>query len=320
MSPSSSSSSSSSSSNRHRMRELPAFIPPMLAKAGEPFDSDRHLFEIKWDGTRALAFIDRRGHQLLNRRRVDMTDRYPEMEFLSKNLPKGTILDGEIVVLRNGKPDFNALQKREHARSARKITMVSRSTPATFIAFDLLFDSYEVLIERPLSERRERLRELVDECDHPRLIMSEGVVGSGTQYFAEACKLGLEGVVAKRLDSPYLPGQRTDCWIKIKRQETYACAVIGFTRAETVRPDFSALVIASEIDGKFQCVGRVGSGFDGKLRDRINGFLWSHLREQPVIPCREKALWVEPGLYCEVRCMERTKGGMLRAPVFVGEL
>src|SRR6187200_1175466 len=115
---------------RHRMRELPAFVEPMLAKPGKPFDSDQHLFEIKWDGTRALAFIDRRGHQLLNRRRVDMTDRYPEMAFLS-TLPKGTIIDGEMVVLRNGKPDFNALQSREHARSARKITMVSRSTPAT---------------------------------------------------------------------------------------------------------------------------------------------------------------------------------------------
>jgi DNA ligase D-like protein (predicted ligase) len=305
-------------SNRHRLRELPAFIPPMLAKAGTPFDSDRHLFEIKWDGTRALAFIDRRGHQLLNRRRVDMTDRYPEFDLLSK-LPMGTVLDGEIVVLRGGKPDFNALQKREHARSKRKITMVSKSAPATFIAFDLLVDEYEVMIERPLTERRERLRDIVDDRDHPRLIMSEGVVGSGASYFAEACKLGLEGVVAKRLDGPYLPGKRSDCWIKIKRQESYTCAVIGFVPAESVHADFSALVIASQIEGELRCVGRVGTGFDAKLRQRINDYLWSHLREQPVVPCREKARWVEPGLCCTVRCMERTKGGQLRAPVF-GEL
>ena len=305
-------------STRRRMRELPAFVEPMLATPGTPFDSDEHLFEIKWDGTRALAFVDRRGHQLLNRRRVDMTGRFPEFDFLA-SLDKGTILDGEIVVLRGGKPDFNALQRREHARSQRKIAMVSRSTPATFVAFDLLFDCYEVMLERPLHERRDRLREIVARCGDPRLVMSEGVIGSGVQYFEEVCKLGLEGMVAKRLDSPYLPGKRTDCWLKIKRQEQYICAVIGFVPAETARPDFSALVIATKIGDALHCVGRVGSGFDAKMRDRVNAYLWSHLRERPVIASREKARWVDPGLYCDVRCMERTKGGQLRAPV-IGEL
>lgn len=299
----------------HGMRELPAFVEPMLARAGPPFDSDRHLFEIKWDGTRALAFVDGRGHRLLNRRRVDMTLRYPELDFLAQ-LDAGTVLDGEIVVLRGGKPDFAALQKREHARSKRKIDMVAQSAPATFIAFDMLFDGYEVLLDRPLVERRERLREAVGGCGQPRLVMSEGVIGSGAGYFAEACKLGLEGVVAKRLDSKYLPGKRTDAWIKIKRHETYTCAVIGFVPADGPGQDFSALVIASEIEGQMRCVGRVGTGFDAALRDRINAYLWSHPRGQPVVPCQEKARWVEPGLYCTIRCMERTTGGQLRAPVF----
>jgi DNA ligase D-like protein (predicted ligase) len=307
----------SAAAARQVMRELPAFIEPMLAKAGAPFDSDEHLFEIKWDGTRALAFVDRRGHQLINRRRVDMTGRYPEFDFLA-TLEKGTVIDGEMVVLRGGKPDFSLLQSRDHARSKRKITMGSRATPATFVAFDLLFDCYEVMMDRPLVERRARLREIVAACGNPRLIMSEGVLGGGIAYFDEACKLGLEGVVAKRLHSPYLPGKRTDCWIKIKRQEQYPCAVIGFVPAETAHPDFSALVIATQIGGELTCVGRVGSGFDGKTRDRINRYLWSHLREQPVIPTREKARWVEPGLYCNVRCMERSSRGQLRAPVFAG--
>lgn len=302
----------------HRMRELPEFVEPMLAKAGPPFDSDRHLFEIKWDGTRALAFVDRHGHQILNRRRVDMTSRYPEFGFLAQ-LDAGTVLDGEVVVLRGGKPDFAALQKREHARSKRKITMVSRSTPATFVAFDMLFDAYEVLFQRPLTERRELLRRAVARCANPRLIMSEGIIGSGAAYFAEACKLGLEGVVAKRLDSKYLPGRRSEAWVKIKRQESYTCAVIGFVPADGPGEDFSALVIASQIEGDLRCVGRVGTGFDAALRARINAYLWSHPRERPVVPCREKARWVEPGLYCTIRCMERTKGGQLRAPVF-GEL
>lgn len=295
--------------------ELPAFVEPMLAKPGQPFDSDRHLFEIKWDGTRALAFIDKRGHRLLNRRRVDMTGRYPDLGFLAK-LEPGTVLDGEIVVLREGKPDFNSLQKREQAQTERKIAMVSRSAPATYVAFDMLFQRFEPLLDRTLAERRQRLRDAVARCGHSRLLMSEGVVGSGAVYFAEACKLGLEGVVAKRLDSPYLPGKRTDAWIKIKRQESYTCAIIGFVPAEGPHQDFSALVIATDIDGQLTCVGRVGTGFDAAMRDRLNAYLWSHPREQPVVPCREKAHWVEPGLYCTVRCMERTRGGQLRAPVF----
>ena len=149
--------------------------------------------------------------------------------------------------------------------------------------------------------------------------MSEGVVGSGATYFAEACKLGLEGVVAKRLDSRYTPGLRSDAWLKIKRQEHYTCAIIGFVPTDDDKQDFSALVLAADIDGQLQCVGRVGTGFPGKLRTRINAWLRVHLREKPVIPCREKARWVEPGLYCTIRCMERTRGGQLRAPVF-GEL
>ena len=306
----------------HPTPGLPAFVAPMLAKAGPPFDSERHLFEIKWDGTRALAFVELGrsggGHQLLNRRRVDMTGRYPEFAFLS-GLDAGTVLDGEVVVLRGGKPDFAALQGRDHARSARTVEAGTRAAPATFVAFDMLFDRFEALFERPLTERRERLRAAVARCGNPRLIMSEGVVGSGNEYFAEACRLGLEGVVAKRLDSKYLPGKRSEAWIKIKRRETYTCAVIGFVPAEGPAQDVSALVIAAEIDGEMRSVGRVGTGFDAALRDRINAYLWSHPRGQPVVPSREKARWVEPGLYCTIRCMERTSGGQLRAPVF-GEL
>ena len=167
-------------------------------------------------------------------------------------------------------------------------------------------------------ERRRLLRALVPRrsCS---ILCAQHVAGRGRDLFAEVCEQDLEGIVAKQLNSPYLPGKRTDCWLKIKRQERYTCAVIGFVPAETARPDFSALVIAAQIGEKLHCVGRVGTGFDASLRDRINDYLWSHLREEPVIPCREKARWVEPGLYCTIRCMERTRGGQLRAPVF-GEL
>src|SRR5689334_18130003 len=120
-----------------KQQPLPPFIEPMLAKSGKPFDSDQHLFEIKWDGTRALAFVDREV-RLLNRRRIEIGFRYPDLVDLSK-LPRGTVLDGEIVVMRDGKPDFAALQSREQTRTPIRIASLAARTPATFVVFDQLY-------------------------------------------------------------------------------------------------------------------------------------------------------------------------------------
>jgi ATP-dependent DNA ligase len=187
----------------------------MLAQEGTPFDSPEHLFEIKWDGTRVLAFIDQSGYRLVNRNRADVTDRYPELGFLA-TLPAGIVLDGEIVVLRQGKPDFRLLLSRNQTRAPLKIRSLARTFPATYVVFDLLYHRFESLLTLPLSMRRERLEKLMRRCVHPRLVFSQGVVGPGKAFFAEVCRLGLEGVMAKRITSHYRPGRRTGAWIKIK--------------------------------------------------------------------------------------------------------
>jgi DNA ligase D-like protein (predicted ligase) len=294
-------------------KELPRFIPPMLAQPGEPFDSDDYLFEIKWDGTRALAFTDEGSYRLVNRRRLDMTARYPDFDFL-RNLPAGTVLDGEMVVLKKGRPDFGLLESREQARTPMRIRNLARTSPATYIVFDLLYENYKPLLRRPLSERRERLAELLRHIQHPRLILSEAVSGRGKAFFEEVCRQNLEGVVAKRLQSRYLPGARTEAWFKIKRQSEVICAVIGFLPSGP--DDFQSLIIAIADKGKLQCVGKVGSGFTNAMRKRVNELLWSRLRPKPVIPCTLKGKWIEPGLFCRVRFMERTESGDLRAPAF----
>ena len=296
-----------------RLPELPRFIAPMLAKPGTPFDSNEYLFEIKWDGTRTLAFIDRDGYRLVNRRRVDMTARYPEFAFLAQIEP-GAVLDGEVVVLHNGKPDFNMLLSREQARSAMKIRNVARALPATYIVFDLLYDAFQPLMEEPFHVRRERLERLVKQCGQPHLVLSQGVVGKGTSFFQQVCAQELEGVIASCLQSRYLPDQRTDAWIKIKRGETVCCAIIGFLPSG--KDDFRSLIIAAEKDGVLHHVGQVGSGFDIGLRRKLNALLWSRMRAKPIIPCKIKGKWIEPGLYCLVHCMERTATGHLRAPAF----
>jgi DNA ligase-1 len=231
-------------------------------------------------------------------------------------LSAGTILDGEIVVLTaGGKPDFGKLQSREHVASSLKIQHLSRSSPATYVVFDQLYDWFEPLVKLPLRERRERLAQTLARCRDSHVVMSDGVECRGIDCFRLAVAQGLEGIVAKRLDSPYLPGKRSDCWIKIKRSELVQCAIVGFDPEG--KRDFAALLLAAEVNGELAYVGKVGTGFDTATRLKINELLWGRLREQPVIACRAKARWVEAGLYCEVRCMERTASGGLRAPVFV---
>jgi len=187
----------------------------MLAKPGVPFDSQEHLFEVKWDGTRVLAFVEQGGYRLVNRHRVDATDRYPELGFLG-DLAAGTVLDGEVVVLQNGKPTFRLLLSRNQARAPFKIRSLARTLPATYVVFDLLYERFESLLALPLGTRRKRLEKLMRRYAHPRLVFSQGVVGPGKAFFAEVCGQGLEGVMAKCLASRYRPGRRTDAWIKIK--------------------------------------------------------------------------------------------------------
>jgi DNA ligase D-like protein (predicted ligase) len=300
---------------RAATRRLPEFIEPMLAKAGSPFDGADYLFEVKWDGTRTLAFVERQRWRLVNRRRIDMTDRYPEFEFL-KTLPPGTVLDGEMVVLADGKPDFGLLQRREHSRSPLKVAALARTLPATLIAFDLLYDAYTPLLGEPLSTRRERLMALVKRCAAPRLVLSDGVQGHGKAFFEETYRQGLEGVVAKRLSSPYLPGKRTDAWIKIKRASAALCAIIGYVPSDG--DDFKSLILAMEDHGELRCVGKVGSGIDGRERVLLQGLLKSHLATKPLVPCKIRGKWVSPGLYCKVSYLERLASGDFRAPVFLG--
>src|SRR5439155_361942 len=176
---------------------------------------------------RVLTFVEDDLHRMMNRRRIDLTHRYPEFAFLG-TLPPGTVLDGEMIVLKDGRPDFGSLQSREQARTPMRIRSLSRHSAATYVVFDQLYEDFEPLMARPLHERREHLARLVKAVNNPRLQLSEGIVGGGKAFFEQAVKHNLEGVVAKRLGSRYLPGQRTQAWFKIKRQGELLCAIIGF--------------------------------------------------------------------------------------------
>ncbi len=198
---------------------LPDFIRPMLARKGQPFDSGEHVFEVKWDGIRAVAFVDHGGYRLLSRHGQDMTEAFPELAVLAR-LPPGAVLDGELVVFERGRPDLGLVLGRCQLQMAHKIRARARSTPASYITFDQLYDEFAGLVGRPLSVRREILRQTIARAAHERLVFSDGVVGPGRAFYQQVIRRNLEGVVAKRLTSPYRPGQRGGAWIKIKPQSS----------------------------------------------------------------------------------------------------
>ncbi len=293
---------------------LPDHIEPMLARIGQPFDSDAHVFEVKWDGVRAISYVDEAGLRMHGRRRRDLAVRYPELAFL-RELPAGTVLDGELVVLDTaGRPDFPAILRRENGSPARA-AQAARQLPVLYVVFDLLYLRHEPWLERPLQARREALAALVAEVGKPRLAAADGVIGSGRDLFAAATEQGLEGVVAKRLDSPYRPGERGDAWQKIKASRTVHCVILGF-EPDGDR-DFKSLIIATDLDGELRCVGKVGTGFTAATKAELHALLLARRATAPLIANDERGVWVEPGLYCTVRYLERTASGNLRAPVFV---
>ncbi len=284
----------------------------MLAVHGRPFDSPEHFFEFKWDGIRAEAMVEGGGLRLMSRSGRDVTAWYPALAALAA-LPEGLALDGEVVAFRDGKPDFELVLDRGRGDAA---------APVRFVAFDILYRGFAPVLGQPFSERRQILEEVTGAVDCPPLLLSEGVVGGGRALYERASEQGLEGVVAKRLASPYAPGRRNGSWIKIKRRRRVQAVVIGFI--EKGDDDFQSLLVAGTAGaggasgGPLRYLGRVGGGFTEAMRARLNRLLRERPRKAPLVACPERARWVEPGLYCTVSFTELTQAGILRAPVFEG--
>ncbi len=294
---------------------LPQHVEPMLARIGAPFDSAAHLFEIKWDGVRAVTYVEASEHRMHGRRRRDLAGRYPELAFLA-GLPAGCVLDGELVVLQqDGRPDFRAMIGRENG-SAADAPAAARRSPVVYVVFDLLYEGHQSLLGLPLHERRQRLAALVAASGERRLVLSDGVVGQGLALFAAARERGLEGIVGKRLDSTYRPGERTDAWQKMKLVQQIHCLVLGYE--PDGERDFKSLIVATDVNGEIRCVGKVGSGIGAAERDELRRRLFGARVEKPLVDPGMKGRWIATGLYCTVNFLEWTASGSLRAPVFVG--
>ncbi|WP_292345846.1 non-homologous end-joining DNA ligase [Methanoregula sp. PtaB.Bin085] len=282
----------------------------LAATAPAPFSGDGWLFEIKWDGVRAIAHVGQR-FTLWSRSDADLTEKFPELAEL-QTLAPGTVLDGEIVVMSGGKPDMQALLTRLQGRAP------GAGAPAvTYLVFDILCRGGKDLTRLPLAERQRILRDAVREGPH--IVISEPVPGNGEEYYRAAVARGLEGIMAKRADSPYEPGVRSGAWLKIKVTKTCDCIIAGYTPGRGGRsPAFGALILGLYDRGTLVPAGKVGTGFSDRLLSGLMQLFAPLVVPEPHFPgFHSSTVWLDPVLVCEVGYLAVTKDRRLRMPRFV---
>jgi bifunctional non-homologous end joining protein LigD len=308
---------------RPRM-SLPALPAPMLATSVDrPFSREGWLFELKWDGVRAVAGVDGDTVKVNGRSGRDETSRYPELAALTPALRgRRAIVDGEIVVLDpDGRPSFERLQSRINVSRDSDVRRVMREHPATFAVFDLLWLDGRDLMGTSLRIRKKTLKDVLGAVDG--ILYTDHVERDGEDFFAAVSGRGIEGMVGKRADSTYQPGRRSHDWVKVKAWQTQSCVIAGWTGGRGRRANQIGALILGVYDGdRLVHCGQVGTGFDDAmlrvLRNRLDALVTDESPLRPVPRTSEPATWVRPELVCEVRHAGWTKQGILRHPAFVG--
>jgi bifunctional non-homologous end joining protein LigD len=293
---------------------------PMLASVADtPFSSEGWIFEVKWDGIRAISYVESDGQlSIRSRNNLELRQNFPEFQELS-TLTRGTVLDGEIIVMNGGKADFQKLIERSKTASEKAIEKMATQFPATYIVFDILEKDGKTLIDLPLLERKRILGQSLTESRN--VIISIYVEGMGETYYVEAVKKGVEGIMAKKGDSPYEPGRRSANWLKIKKLLTCDCVIFGYTKGGGSRAaTFGALILGLFEDGKPTYVGKVGTGFtEDSARELVKQFVpLSGSQGLEGVDLSEGVTWVKPEIVCEVVYQAVTNDGKLRMPRFKG--
>jgi len=306
---------------------LPALVRPMLATASSslPADDGAWGYEFKWDGVRAVVYVEGGRIRTLSRTDRDVTTFYPELRGVGEALGSlQAVLDGEIVALDPaGRPSFEALQPRMNTAEPNRIRRLAEQVPVTYMIFDLMHLDGHSALEVPYHERRRLLEAL--ELAGPHWATPPSETAGGAMVLKAARDAGLEGLVAKRLDSPYRPGRRDPSWLKVKNFHTQSVVIGGWAAGQgRLESDLGALLLGVPEDGGLGYVGRVGTGFTDAARSALLGRL-SKLRRDTSpfrrpLPRSEAVgvTWVEPVLVGEVRFTEWTKTGRLRQPAWRG--
>jgi bifunctional non-homologous end joining protein LigD len=305
---------------------MPDFFTPMLARAGKlPADESEWAFEVKWDGIRAVAFSKPGRLKLFSRNGNDVTSQYPELAGLNRALSHHeAILDGEIVAFDEaGRPSFGRLQQRMHIASDSAVRRKMKAVPAIYVVFDLLWLDGHSLMDEPWTERRAALEALALEGRSWRTPSAH--IGEGSALLAASKQQGLEGVMAKRLDSVYDVGRRGGSWVKVKNVNRETLVIGGWLPGEGRRKNRIGALLVGERGGPdgaaLRYAGRVGTGFTDKTLAEVRAALDPLETDENPFGARRGprgAYYVEPVLEAEVAFTEWTGDGVLRAPSFKG--
>jgi bifunctional non-homologous end joining protein LigD len=287
------------------------YIPAMLAKETDtPFSDEEWIYEIKWDGYRAIAEVNKGKVKLYSRHGNSFLSTYREVVEALSELKINAVLDGEIVVLNEeGKPDFQKLQQFEQ----------NRDFPIKYYVFDLLELNGKKLYSTPLIERKALLADLIK--NNPVINYSDHVEEHGEDFFELIKERNMEGIMAKKRSSGYHPGKRSADWLKIKHHKSEEAIIAGFTEPRGGRQYFGALILGSYVNNKFTYIGHTGSGFDASLLKDLYAKLKPIITDKSPFTDKVKTnmpvTWVEPKYVCEVKYSEWTSDGKLRHPIFL---
>lgn len=289
------------------------FIRPMLASlTSEAFDDTNWLYEIKWDGYRAIAELAGKKVKLYSRNGISFLPHYPAIADALGELNLNAVLDGEIVVLdESGRSSFQNLQQFSDATQPSLVYMV----------FDLLRFKGKNFTKLPLTDRKKKLQQLLS--PHGSMIRySDHVLEKGKAFFTAATKQNLEGIIAKKADSVYTEALRSKEWLKIKHHNTEEAVIAGYTSPQGSRAHFGALILGVREKGGWRYIGHTGTGFTEKILKEVYTKLQTYVAgESPFkekVRVNAKVTWVKPVLVCNVKFTEKTRDGMLRHPVFQG--
>ncbi|MBA2500990.1 MAG: DNA ligase, partial [Chitinophagaceae bacterium] len=293
--------------------KLTQYQKPMLATLTDnPFDDKEWIFEIKWDGYRAVAEVTGGNVKFYSRNGLSFLEKFAVITESLQKIKHNVVLDGEVVLLNDNQPDFQKLQQYED----------NYHLPLVYYVFDLLNLDGKDLKTLPLVDRKEILKKLTDKINDPVIRYSDHIEEKGKAFFEMARNKNLEGIIAKKADSEYANGYRSKQWLKIKYQLNREAIIAGYTKPRGSRKHFGALILAQYEKNKLVYIGHTGTGFNQQMLKDL------YQKMQPLVieksPFSEKiktnmpVTWLKPNLVCQVNFTEATEDGKLRHPVYMG--
>ncbi|HWB28661.1 MAG TPA: DNA ligase D [Chitinophagaceae bacterium] len=295
-------------------KKLQSYYKPMLATlTDKAFDDKNWVYEIKWDGYRAIADWQNKKLQLYSRNGLSFINKYPVIAEAVKTIKANVVLDGEIVLLdEQGNPSFQKLQHYED----------NTNLPLVYYVFDLLFLNRKDIRYLPLLQRKELLHDVLAQSNNDLVRYCDHIKEHGIEFFKLARQKNLEGIIAKRAASEYVCGVRTKEWLKIKNKNSREAIIVGYTKPRNSRKYFGALVLAQYNNNTLVYMGHTGTGFDKKALKELWEKMQPLVTEKSPFNTRVKVnmpvTWIKPKLVCELAFTEQTEEGLLRHPVFEG--